>query len=200
MLGQAESMGIASAGRVSSSEGGRRRANQTSPSLSVVLVADGDCAELNRTIRSLDTQIAEYGAQLVIVRRNADPNIESALSQVARYRLVRAPDDCSRSEMRALGMAAAQGDIVVLRDNGSPVSSDWLSCFHQTLTKSSADKADSGAERKNDFMMQLGAGGASRTKDAVRDLRDAHGGGESSSFPVGEKAPGEYPPGVAASA
>jgi hypothetical protein len=200
MLGQAESMGIAGAGRASASEGGRRRVNQTSPSLSVVLVADGDCTELNRTIRLLDTQIAEYGAQLVIVRRNADPGIESALSQVARYRLVRAPDDCPRSEMRALGMAAAQGDIVVLRDNSSPVSSDWLSCFHQTMTKASADRADGAAERKNDFVAQLGIVGAPRAKDGARDLRDAHLGNESSGFPVGEKAPGEFPPGVAASA
>lgn len=193
-------MGMASSGRASASEAGRRRANQTSPSLSVVLVADGDCAELNRTIQSLDTQIAEYGAQLVIVRRNADPSIESALSQVTRYRLVRAPEDCPRSEMRALGMAAAQGDIVVLRDNGSPVASDWLSCFHHMLTKSSADKTDATAERKSDFVAQLGFIVGSRVKDGVRDSRDAHTANETGGFLVGEKPPGEYPPGVAASA
>lgn len=190
-------MGITSAGRASGSEGGRRRGNQTSPSLSVVLVADGDCAQLYVTIRSLDSQIAEYGAQLVVVRRNADPGIESALSQVARYRLVRAPDDCPRSEMRALGMAAAQGDIVVLRDNASPVTSDWLSCFHHTMTKSSTEKAD--ADRRNDFVTQLGVNAGTR-KDGVRDVREANATNENSGFPVGEKAPGEYPPGVAASA
>ena len=101
--------------------------------------------------------------------------------------------------MRALGMAAAQGDIVVLRDSGSPVSSDWLSCFHQTLTKSSADRTDAAAERRNDFVAQLGIIGGTRAKDGVRDLRDAHAAIESSGLPVGEQAPGESP-GVAASA
>lgn len=193
-------MGITSAVRVSAGEGGRRRAHQTSPSLSVVLVADGDCAELNRTIQSLDTQIAEYDAQLVIVRRNADPSIESALSHVARYRLVRAPDECPRSEMRSLGMAAAQGDIVVLRDNGSPVASDWLSCFHQTLIKSQMDKNDATAGRKSDFVAQLGLLGGTRAKDGGREPRDAHTAHETSGLLVGEQPPGDYPPGVAASA
>jgi hypothetical protein len=89
--------------------------------------------------------------------------------------------------MRALGMAAAQGDIVVLRDNSLPVASDWLSCFHHTMTKTSADKTDATAERKNDFVAQLGIMSGPRASN-------------SSGFPVGEKAPGEYPPGVAASA
>jgi hypothetical protein len=97
------------------------------PSLSVILVSEGTRLDLERAVRLIAPSIQAVQAQLVIVRRNAESTLDFSLADVGRVEVLRATDDCPRSDMLAMGMRAAQGDIVAVKDDLAVRDADWLS-------------------------------------------------------------------------
>jgi len=182
-------------------EPGLRRAwTSQSPSLSAVLVSEGNHRDLERTICSLGPQIREFTAQLVVVRCNPEPGLEATIAAaVGRSRLIRAPDDCTRADMRALGMAAAQGDIVTLRDDTTPIGDEWLSNFRQALLHRQGEKAQGRDEKGVDVLS--GQFVASWIPDGLQAEAEAARSVEPGPLrPHLEKPSGERPRDVAASA
>jgi hypothetical protein len=179
----------------SSPRGWPRRSATPSPSLSVILLSVGTCADLERAIASLAGPLRELAAQLIVVRRNPEPPVERALAAVARYRIVKAPDDCTRGDMRGLGMRAAQGDIVALRDDVSIVDGEWLACFRPQLL-TTREWADAATEHPGHFgpdASQFLMPAAEATGDGGRRIDD----GFAASADV---VLGDFPQNIAASA
>lgn len=86
------------------------------PRVTVVLILDED-SDPAACVARLSSHCERSGAYGVIVTATAAGLDESALGR--RVRLVTAPADASRSELRHLAMQHADGDIVLLEDVSS---------------------------------------------------------------------------------
>ena len=118
--------------RTSRREVGAREARRE-PILSVVLISLGSRAELERAVRVIADSVRQCAAQLVVVRRTPEPTLEFVLSDFGRVDLIRAADGCSRAELCELGMSAAYGDVVFLREDTALRDTKWLEAFQSTF-------------------------------------------------------------------
>jgi GT2 family glycosyltransferase len=96
------------------------------PTISVVVASCRQRALLDACLASLLGQAAAHGAELVVARAGGDGEIEELQRDFPTVRVVGAPHDATVPELRAAGMAAAEGDIVALTEDHCLVSEDWL--------------------------------------------------------------------------
>jgi hypothetical protein len=90
-----------------------------SPRVTVVLILDED-SDVSSCVARLASHCERSGADGVIVTATAALIDETAVGR--RVRLVTAPADVSRGELRHLAMQHADGDIVLLEDVSSTAS------------------------------------------------------------------------------
>ena len=90
-----------------------------SPRVTVVLIVDED-SDLSACVARLSSHCDRSGAYGVIVTSAGGALDESVMGR--RVRIVTAPADASRCELRQLAMQHADGDIVLLEDVSSTAS------------------------------------------------------------------------------
>lgn len=101
-------------------------------SLSVVLLSMGSRNDLERAVTVLTPSLRRFGAQLVVARAEDDVTAPS-MNQDLSVSFIRAPKGANRAELCDLGMAAATGDIVALREDTSVRDSEWMESFSGTV-------------------------------------------------------------------
>lgn len=117
------------------------RFSKDSASLSVVLLSLGSRTELERAVSVLSPSIRRFGAQLVVARAEDGAAPPSARENLT-FSYVQAPQGASRADLCELGMAAATGDIVALRDDASVRDSEWMEAFSATVGRGETLVAD----------------------------------------------------------
>lgn len=96
---------------------------RSSPRLSLVVLSQGDLAQLHRALRVLSPLAAESLVQVIVVRAGWAPN--DHLSSLGVTGLVRVPAGASRAEMADRAMAQASGDIILLRHDHAITDLSW---------------------------------------------------------------------------
>ena len=86
------------------------------PTISVVIASHQARAVLDRYLGVLVTQSGEVGAEVVVVRGGAVPPTIVTRTSASNVKFIPAAPDASVAEMRALGVHAAAGDIILFAD------------------------------------------------------------------------------------
>lgn len=96
------------------------------PSVSVVSVASDDGATLLRNMADRAAGWQRLGVELIIVcaSRQSTRSTVSAISGAAR--LIYGPADATEPQLRAIGFAAATGDVVMLLDDPTTADDRWI--------------------------------------------------------------------------
>jgi len=102
------------------------RSPKTSASLSIVVVSVGSGADLEHAIEVMTPAIRRFGAQLVVAREDDGTNSATVLRDHPKASMVLAPKGATRAQLCDVGMAAATGDIVALRDDSAVRDVSWL--------------------------------------------------------------------------
>jgi hypothetical protein len=95
-------------------------------SLSIVVLSVGSSADLEHAIEVMTPSIRRYGAQLIVAREDDGAAEPSLLREHPMASLVRAPKGATRAQLCDVGMAAATGDIVALRDDCAVRDVRWI--------------------------------------------------------------------------
>ena len=100
--------------------------------MSVVSVASDDSAATLRELAERAVRWERLGVELIIVctSRRSTKSTVSAISGGAR--LIYGPADASDSQLRAIGLAAATGDVVMLVDDPATADDAWIE--HVSIT------------------------------------------------------------------
>lgn len=106
------------------------RSTRSGASLSIVVLSVGSRADLEHAIEVMTPSIRRFGAQLVVARAE-DGNTSPAflLPDHPKAAVVRAPKGATRAQLCDVGMAAATGDIVALRDDSAVRDVTWLESY-----------------------------------------------------------------------
>lgn len=96
------------------------------PTVSVVSVASYDVDATVRKITACFGHWLQFGVELIVVCTDRDGSVHHVLSSTG-VRLIHAPVTTSESELRSLGLAAAQGDLVMLVDDPATANDNWIS-------------------------------------------------------------------------
>lgn len=96
------------------------------PSVSVVSIAYDDAPATIRELAERSARLHRLGVELIIVcaSRQSGQSIVSAISGGAR--LIYGPADASERQLRALGLASATGDVVMLVDDPRLADDGWI--------------------------------------------------------------------------
>ena len=96
------------------------------PSVSVVSVSCDDGATLLRNMADRAARWQRLGVELIIVSasRQSTRSTVSAISGAAR--LIYGPADATEPQLRAIGFAAATGDVVMLVDDPTTADDGWI--------------------------------------------------------------------------
>ena len=112
------------------------------PSLSVILVSQGTRHDLERAVGLIASSIRTVQGQLIIVRRNPEPTLDSSLVDAGRVEIIRATDDCARCDMLGMAMRAAEGDIVAVKDDLAVNDAEWLAGCRRAMSDDSPRSGD----------------------------------------------------------
>jgi protoporphyrinogen oxidase len=96
------------------------------PTMSVVLASRGRAPELDVHVDTLLSECTALGAEMVVARACDPDEIGSLSARHPGARWVRCEAGSTRFEVRAAGMADAEGDIVAMFDDDQPLSSERL--------------------------------------------------------------------------
>jgi GT2 family glycosyltransferase len=95
------------------------------PAVSAVIVATRDRAALDTRIADVAAKAARHEAEIVIVRPAALGDVEAIAAAFPSARVVACPAD-SHAPLRAYGVAASTGAVIVLTDDDSHAGPEWL--------------------------------------------------------------------------
>ncbi len=120
-----------------------------SPSISLVLLGGDDPAAARDAFESALGRFSHVRGEVILVRAAPTPLEEGALLRLARERggvLVTAPAGSDRTALVRLGVAAAGGDVIAVRDAGRVSGDAWVSdliraCCGDKVAKRSRDRA-----------------------------------------------------------
>jgi hypothetical protein len=101
------------------------------PRVSVVSVVDDDSPATLRVIAERSARWEHHGVELVFVCASRQPAGPSP-SVFGGGRLLYAPADATEEELRAIGLAAATGDVVMLVGDAAAVDDRWIE--HLSMT------------------------------------------------------------------
>ena len=133
------------------------------PTLTVVIASSGTRTSLETCLASISAQCGRFDAELIVVRAVpfAEMQLLGALYPAARF--VLAPANAVVPELRALGMAEADGDIVVFSEDGIVPENRWLSMIMARVFPSNAEI--SASDHSFDWPAYFTASGAFTRKD-----------------------------------
>ena len=120
-------MGTSSIHRIDDTASAPNRARRGHPTLSIVLVCGGHAWPPRPVVSRMASTLRELGAELIPVTSGAPvpAHVQEALEDACVTPCI-APDGSSRAASVDLGMATAQGDIVLVRDLDRIGEAAWL--------------------------------------------------------------------------
>ena len=116
--------------------GARVGQSGSKPSLSIVVLSTGTESDLERAMAYVSGVTRRLGAELIVVRGEDDKRAQERLAVVAsarRFHLCMAEPGTSRAGLADLGMRAASGDVVAVREDSACLDGDWLRPFAERL-------------------------------------------------------------------
>ena len=108
------------------------------PTVTVVVASKGDRSSLERCLAALVPQCSRFGAEVIVARAGAGPEVASLGRAMPQIRFILAPSDSDIDQLRALGMVEADGDIVALTDDRVCVGADWGVVLEQMASEGRA--------------------------------------------------------------
>lgn len=96
------------------------------PTISVLLTSTGQRSRLESCLEQLLPVCADLDAELVVVRAYNDQELAEMRAAFPGVRFTAAPAGSTVPELRAIGMAGADGDIVVLGDDASMTTTELV--------------------------------------------------------------------------
>lgn len=111
----------------------KREARIGRPTVSIVCIARKDWPGAIRNASERSPWSEYFGAELVIVtaaRRDSQGTASGAATPV----LVSAPADATDAQMRAMGLRAATGDVVLFVDHPATADDSWMEHLSNTRT------------------------------------------------------------------
>ncbi len=103
------------------------------PSLSVILLSQGDRGDLERALVSIAGRCRRMEAEIIVVREALLDDATSLSAAYPSVTFLEAGEGCTGAQMRELGMQAACGDIVALRPDGAVGDGLFLEAFDATV-------------------------------------------------------------------
>jgi glycosyltransferase involved in cell wall biosynthesis len=94
------------------------------PTVSVVIASRARPEALAACLTAIVDQARRHGAEVIVTRGSGD--IETLQEAYPDIRFIAADPEADAPALRALGLAAASGDIIALVDDDRPVPPDWL--------------------------------------------------------------------------
>ncbi|MBV6521960.1 MAG: hypothetical protein MNPFHGCM_02104 [Gemmatimonadaceae bacterium] len=141
------------------------RGSKSGASLSIVVLSTGSHADLKRAIDIMAPSIRRFDAQLIVAREDDGTSVSSLVVDCPKSSLVRAPRGATRAQLCDVGMAAATGDIVALRDDRAVQDCRWLESFAPAVRRSVPELEKTVADFSN---LAEGNGNDRAMIDAVR--------------------------------
>lgn len=96
------------------------------PRISVVVASNRERALLDACLRSLLPQCRRLGAEILVTRPSDSGDLAIVRRGYPGVRILAAPPQSTIPQLRALGMASAQGDIVAVTEDHCVADSQWL--------------------------------------------------------------------------
>lgn len=96
------------------------------PTVSVIVASHHERPALDACLAVLRPSCREAGIELVVARASAAAEILDLQEQYPDVLFMPAPDGCTTPMLRGFGLAAAEGDIVVITDDSRLPGSSWL--------------------------------------------------------------------------
>ncbi len=119
------------------------------PSISVVVVSEDQRSSLDASLGTLLGPSRRRAAEIIVVRAGSGPAERSQLeADYPAARFVFAPPGTPFSRLRAQGMAAAEGDIVLFVDDRRPLSRDLIAKL-EAAESGPSEAAKSGRGRRD---------------------------------------------------
>jgi len=116
--------------------GGRGRHSGRKPLLSIVVLSSGRESDLERALAYLSGATRRIAAELIVVRAEDDAPTRERLAVMADSWdcVVRfAESEAARAALIDVGMRAATGDIVTVREDSHCLEGDWLRPFAERI-------------------------------------------------------------------
>jgi GT2 family glycosyltransferase len=110
----------------------------TAPTVSVVVASNRDKSLLHACLGSLVPQCQRLNAELLVARAGASADVNAISKSYPAVRFIAAPVEASIPQLRAIGMAAAAGDVVALTEDHCVAHENWV----ETLAQSANSVAD----------------------------------------------------------
>jgi hypothetical protein len=102
------------------------------PTISVQLTSTGQRGRLEERLEQLLPVCERLGAQLVVVRAHTDEELLEMRARFPGVQFTAAPAGTPIPELRALGMTATEGDVVVFGDDADLTAEDLLDRFSKS--------------------------------------------------------------------
>jgi protoporphyrinogen oxidase len=96
------------------------------PTLSAVLAAQGSLQDLESQLDLLIADCLSLDAEVIVARAGTPDELDGLRAQYAGVRWIHCAESSSRAELRAAGMADAEGDIVLIFDEEHPFEAGRL--------------------------------------------------------------------------
>lgn len=109
------------------------RRNSPGASLSVVLLSEGDCTDLERALACIASPCRRLDAEIIVVRPKCANDSIAFDTAYPSVLFLEAPAASSLSERREIGISRAAGDIVAVRIDGDVGDTAWLSAFERVV-------------------------------------------------------------------
>lgn len=106
------------------------------PTISVVVASRHERHVLEACLEALLPQCRELGAEVVVARAGAASEVAELERAYPTVRFVVEPTNATIPELRATGMADADGDIVALTEDHCAVAPDWLKAIARESKRS----------------------------------------------------------------
>ena len=96
------------------------------PTYSLVLASTGPRAGLEQWLAALEPICLRRAVEVVVARSTSAEEFRDLQKAHPGVLFMPGPDNCTARQLRGYGLAAADGDIVVLADDASPPDPEWI--------------------------------------------------------------------------
>ncbi|MGI9076811.1 MAG: glycosyltransferase family 2 protein [Gemmatimonadaceae bacterium] len=127
------------------------------PTLTVVIASNGSRSGLEACLASVSAQCARLDAELIVVRAAPGAEIQILGTLHPAVRFLPAPGGTTVPELRSLGMAEANGDIVVFSEDAVVRENRWLAMIMAHVFPTDAEV--SASDRPFDWPAYFAASG-----------------------------------------
>jgi hypothetical protein len=125
------------------------------PLVSVVVASNHDWQVLQRCLAGVVDHCARVRAEVVVARAAVGSDIDTLARMYPTVGFVEAPATASMSQLRAIGMREATGDVVVFVEDIAEFDPGWLDTFVRQAQRESGGASDSGQRLEVDWAAYL---------------------------------------------